>query len=40
MQRSNLCDCSHAYNAYIVFKWSITVEGANDGDKYNRNFVF
>ena len=40
MQKSNLCDCSHAYNAYIVFKWSINVEGANDGDKYNINFVF
>ena len=36
MLRSDLCD----YNdAYIVVEGDITVEGANDRDKHNRNLV-
>ena len=36
MLRADLCD----YNdAYIVVERDITVEGTNDGDKYNRNLV-
>ena len=34
--RSDLCDYS---DAYIVFEGDITVEGANDRDKHNRNLV-
>ena len=36
MQRSDLCDYS---DAYIVAKGTITVGGAENRDKYNRNLV-
>ena len=35
--RSDLCDFN---NAYIVVKGDITLEGDNDANKQNRNFVF
>ena len=36
MPRSDLCDYN---NAYIVVKGDITVEGAQNRDKCNRNLV-
>ena len=36
MLGSDLCDYS---DAYIVVEGDITVEGANDSDKHNRNLV-
>ena len=36
MLRSDLCDYS---DAHVVVKGDVTVEGAENRDKYNRNFV-
>ena len=36
MLQSDLCDCC---GAYIIVKGTVTVEGAEDRGKYNRNLV-